>query len=143
MAINNVPDGFEPHYRKSPFTDPWEPLYSQILPDRVRIGVVLAEAHCNSRGMVHGGFIASMADNSMGLSCGEVMKAEGRAADGLVTINLTTDFMGAAKLGQWLDVDTHYVKIGGSVCFTDCFIRADGDPIARASATFKILKARR
>ena len=22
-------EGFEPHFRKSPLTDPWEPLYSQ------------------------------------------------------------------------------------------------------------------
>ena len=24
-----IPAGFEPHFRKSPFTDPWEPLYSK------------------------------------------------------------------------------------------------------------------
>ena len=26
---NEIPAGFEPHFRKSPFTDPWEPLYSR------------------------------------------------------------------------------------------------------------------
>jgi hypothetical protein len=28
-AITDIPDGFEPHFRKSPLTDPWEPLYSK------------------------------------------------------------------------------------------------------------------
>jgi hypothetical protein len=29
MTTNSIgiPEGFEPHFRKSPFTDPWEPLY--------------------------------------------------------------------------------------------------------------------
>ena len=27
------PEGFAPHFRKSPLTDPWEPLYSRVLPD--------------------------------------------------------------------------------------------------------------
>jgi len=25
----DAPDGFVPHFRKSPVTDPWEPLYSR------------------------------------------------------------------------------------------------------------------
>jgi len=24
--ITDIPEGFEPHFRKSPLTDPWEPL---------------------------------------------------------------------------------------------------------------------
>ena len=27
MTDTDIPDGFEPHFRKSPLTDPWEPLY--------------------------------------------------------------------------------------------------------------------
>jgi hypothetical protein len=26
----DAPDGFVPHFRKSPVTDPWEPLYSWL-----------------------------------------------------------------------------------------------------------------
>jgi hypothetical protein len=48
--------------------------------------------------------------------------------------------MGSARIGSWLDVDTHFVKTGGSLCFTDCLVLADGEPVARASASFKILK---
>lgn len=136
------PDGYVPHFRKSRFTDPWEPLYSRSAAREISIGLWLAEAHCNSRGLVHGGLIASLADNAMGLSCMAALQTEGAApAGGLVTISLSTDYLGSAKLGQWLATDTHFVKTGRSVCFADCLVKADGEPVARASATFKVLSA--
>ena len=46
----DLPAGFEPHFRKSPLTDPWEPIYSKRLPDRVVIGLRAREPHTNSRG---------------------------------------------------------------------------------------------
>lgn len=142
MSELTPPEGYAPHFRKSRFTDPWEPLYSRTAAREVSIGVFLAEAHCNSRGLVHGGLIASLADNAMGLSCMAALTGEGRApTGGLVTISLTTDYLGSARLGQWLATDTHFVKTGGSICFADCLVRADGEPIARASAAFKVLSA--
>ncbi|PKP80679.1 MAG: thioesterase [Alphaproteobacteria bacterium HGW-Alphaproteobacteria-18] len=142
MAELAIPDGYTPHFRKSRFTDPWEPLYSKTEARQVSIGLVLSEAHCNSRGLVHGGLIASLADNAMGLSCVAALKEEARTSPaGLVTITLNTDYLGSAKIGQWLATDTHFVKTGGSICFADCLVRADGIPVARASATFKVLSA--
>ncbi len=135
-----VPEGFERHFRRSNLTDPWEPIYSQSLDDRIRIGLVLGQAHCNSRGLVHGGLIATLADNAMGLSCFTVLKGEGREVAGLVTLTLSTDFMAAAKLGNWLEIDTDYVKTGGSVCFARAMITADGQPVAKANASFKVLR---
>lgn len=133
------PAGFEPHFRKSPLTDPWEPLYSKRLPDRVILGFYVREPHTNSRGMLHGGLIAALSDNAMGLSCVAVLTQEGRAPEGgLVTVSLATDFMGAAKFGQWVSIDTNYVKAGRSLCFAQAFIAADGEVIARADARFKV-----
>ena len=140
MSELTIPEGFAPHFRKSRFTDPWEPLFSKTEPRHVSIGLRLTEAHCNSRGLVHGGLIASLADNAMGLSCVAALSDEGRSPKGgLVTVSLSTDYLGSARLGQWLATDTHVVKTGGSLCFADCLVRADGQPIARANATFKVL----
>ncbi len=140
MSEHLVPDGFEPHFRSSRLTDPWEPIYSQKLEDRLQIGLVLAEAHCNSRGLVHGGLIATLADNAMGLSCVFALANSGRdAGKGLVTISLGTDYFGSAKPGQWLEIDPEPVKVGGSICFARALVRADGKAVAMANATFKIL----
>jgi uncharacterized protein (TIGR00369 family) len=133
------PAGFAPHFRKSRLTDPWEPLFSRVLADRVIIGLYARETHTNSRGMVHGGLIAALADNAMGLSCVQVLTGEGRKpAGGLVTVSMATDFIGAAKLGQWVEVDTQYVKAGKTLCFAQSFVTADGEVIARADARFKV-----
>jgi len=130
-----VPAGFEPHYRKSPLTDPWEPLYSRRTDDAVIIGLRIATPHTNSRGFAHGGLITALADNAMGLSCGVGLEAAG----GLVTVNLGVDFIGSAKVGQWLQVETIVVKRGRSLCFAQALVTADGEPCARANATFKVL----
>lgn len=134
------PAGFEAHFRKSPLTDPWEPIYSKRLPDKVVIGLHAREPHTNSRGLIHGGLIAALADNAMGLSCVAVLTGEGRRPEGgLVTVSLATDFVGSAKLGQWVEVDTRYVKTGRTLCFAQAFVTADGEVIARADARFKVL----
>ncbi|WP_199288161.1 hypothetical protein [Henriciella litoralis] len=36
-----------------------------------------------------------------------------------------------------------HFKTDGSLCFTAALILADGEPVSRASATFKIVKARK
>ena len=134
-----APAGFAPHFRKSRLTDPWEPLFSRVLADRVIIGLYVREPHTNSRGMLHGGLIAALADNAMGLSCVQVLTGEGRKpAGGLVTVSMATDFIGAAKLGQWVEVDTQYVKAGKTLCFAQSFVTADGEVIARSDARFKV-----
>lgn len=130
-----VPEGFAPHFRKSPVTDPWEPLYSRQHDGVLQIGLVIAAPHCNSRGMLHGGVIASLADNAMGLSCALSMTAP----SGLVTISLTVDYVGAGKAGQWLQVAPRVIRAGKSMGFVDALVTADDAVIARASATFRAL----
>ena len=36
------------------------------------MGLRLAKPHTNARGLIHGGLIASLADNAMGYSCAQV-----------------------------------------------------------------------
>ncbi len=137
--MNAPPEGFAPHFRRSPLTDPWEPLYSKRTDAAVVIGLWAGPAHVNSRGLVHGGLIAALADNAMGLSCAVRIGSEGGA---LVTVSLTLDYLGSAEQGQWLSFETEYVKTGGTLCFAQAFVRADGAECARASATFRVVAKR-
>ena len=70
MTATDIPEGFERRTRRSPLTDPWEPLYSKQTDKAVIIGLRLAKPHTNGRGLIHGGLIAALADNAMGHSCG-------------------------------------------------------------------------
>ena len=138
----DVPEGFTPHFKQSRVTDPWEPIYSRILPAAVQVGVLLREDHCNSRGFVHGGVIATLADNAMGLSYWQAAKATAATgpvrARGAVTVSLNIDYAATANLGQWLQVEPRVVRAGRSMGFVDALITADGATIARASATFRV-----
>jgi uncharacterized protein (TIGR00369 family) len=135
MTAMDVPEGFQPHFRRSPLTDPWEPLYSKRTDQAVVIGLRLAKPHTNGRGLIHGGLIAALADNAMGYSCAQRM---GGAAS-LVTIGLAVDFIGSAKMGQWLAVESDVIRTGSTICFAQSLIKADDAVIARANATFRVV----
>src|SRR5205807_5084368 len=106
MTMTDIPHGFEPQSRRSPLTDPWEPIYSRLTPDAIILGLRLATPHTNARGFVHGGLIAALADKAMGHSCGHKM----RGAYSLVTVNMSIDFISSAQIGQWLTVETDVIK---------------------------------
>jgi uncharacterized protein (TIGR00369 family) len=135
ILTGNPPAGFEPHDRKSPLTEPWEPLYSRKTGGTVILGLRAGAAHTNSRGFIHGGLIGALADNAMGLSCGRTLGHAG----GLVTVNLNVDFLASALEAQWLEFDTVFVKPGRTLCFAQAFVTADGRPCARANAVFKVV----
>ena len=131
-----IPAGFEPHFRRSPFTDPWEPLFSKKTERAVTMGLRLAKAHTNARGLIHGGLIASLADNSMGYSCAQ---ATGWTTS-FVTVTLAVDYVDSAEIGQWLAVECEVIKTGGTLCFAQSLIKADDAVIARASGTFRVVR---
>ena len=126
--------GFERHFRPSPFTAPWEPIWSKRMGDVIHMGVIAAPAHCNSRGLVHGALLTALADNAMGLSC-----AIGQGERQLVTVNLGIDFVASARQGQWVEVQPCVVRHGSSLCFASALIFADGMPCARANGTFRVV----
>jgi uncharacterized protein (TIGR00369 family) len=135
MTASEIPQGFERHFRQSPLTDPWEPLYSKRTESAVIIGLRLAKPHTNARGLIHGGLIATLADNAMGYSC--AARFEGTSS--LVTIGLTVDFIGTARVGQWLAIEPEVIKSGNTICFAQSLIKADDVVVARANATFRVV----
>ena len=132
------PEGFEPHFRQSPLTAPWEPIFSRRTAQAVQIGLHIREAHCNSRGFVHGGLISALADNAMGLSAGHLAQQTAGEQRRPVTINLAVDFTGTGKVGQWLSFEPRVLKLTRTLAFVDCVVLADGAMLARANATFRL-----
>jgi len=136
MIASDIPEGFERQTRRSPLTDPWEPIYSKRTPDAIILGLRLATPHTNARGFVHGGLIAALTDKAMGHSCGH--KMGGR--NSLVTVSMAIDFISSAQVGQWLAVESEVIRTGATLCFAQCLVTADGLRIARANGTFRVVK---
>jgi uncharacterized protein (TIGR00369 family) len=135
MTDTTIPDGFEPLFRESPMTEPWEPLYAKKTDRAVIIGLRLARPHTNGRGLIHGGLITALADNAMGYSCAQVTGW----TTSYVTISLSIDFVGSAEIGQWCSIESDVIKTGKTICFAQSLIKADGVVIARASGTFRVV----
>lgn len=93
----------------------------------------LAPAHCNSRGLAHGGVIAALADNAMGLTYAAALTD----TSGVVTLSLNVDYVAKGAVGAWLQVSPRLIRSGKLIGFVDALITADRLTIARANATFK------
>ena len=130
---DDAPAGFAPHFKTSGLTAPWEPLYSRRTADAVQIGLRAGPAHANSRGFVHGGLIAALADNAMGLSCGMQLEP----GSNLVTVGLAVDFIATARQGEWLEIRSVVLKAGTSLAFCTATVHANDRLCARANATVR------
>jgi acyl-coenzyme A thioesterase PaaI-like protein len=58
----------------------------------------------------------------------------------MVTISLAVDFIGSARVGQWLAVEPEVIKTGSTICFAQSLVKADDVVIARANATFRVVR---
>ena len=136
----SIPEGFARHPRRSPLTEPWEPIYAKITPDAFILGIRLATPHTNSRGLVHGGLIAALADNAMGLSAvRQARRTPGGEKASAVTVSLALDFIDATQVGDCLEVHPMLLKLGRTLAFMECRVVCGERLVARASATFRMV----
>jgi len=96
------------------------------------IGLRIAQKHANARGFAHGGLLVTLADIALGYQTafGQDPPA------GLITANLTADFAGAAKVGDWVEAHVDVQKLGSRLAFANAFLVVDDERIVRASAVF-------
>src|SRR5690606_35925069 len=123
---NGIPAGFEPvtvSINPQSFEGHTGPLYhrTDAAGDTAIWGFRAEPRHCNPYGMVHGGMLTTLADTMMG-------SLVFKAIDGApcATITLTTDFIGAARAGDWIEGRAELLRRGRSVCFLRSELRAEG-----------------
>ena len=139
-----MPSGYQPHTRRSPLTDPWEPLFSRPIGDapfdEIYLALEIREAHCNARGFAHGGLISALADYAMGHSA--VLQARRRAGAekaSAVTVSLSLDFIDTAQVGDCVEFQPTVLKVGRTLAFVDCRVVCGERLIARGSASFRMV----
>jgi uncharacterized protein (TIGR00369 family) len=130
----DIPREFRPLFRTSPVLDLIGPLYCRGEGVDLVIGLRVEAKHCNARGTVHGGILATLADVALGYT----MAFSSTPPANLVTANLTLDFAGTAKIGDWLEAHVDVQKRGSRLSFANCYITVDEQRIVRASAVFLV-----
>lgn len=130
----DIPENFKPLFRTSPVLELIGPLYCKGEGADLVLGLRTESKHCNARGNVHGGILATFADVALGYAVASSSTPPGNA----VTVNLTLDFAGSAKIGDWLESRVDIQKHGSRLSFANCYIVAGGQRIVRASAVFMV-----
>ncbi|HEY3074929.1 MAG TPA: PaaI family thioesterase, partial [Burkholderiales bacterium] len=95
-----VPNGFKPLERTSPVIEMIGPVYARGEGAGLVLAVRAERKHCNTRGTVHGGILATLADIALGYAC--VAASEDGQSRNFVTIDLAVEYLAATQAGDWL-----------------------------------------
>ncbi len=125
-----VPDGFE-RESVNAFADHAGPFYrsGEIL------GLRVLPDHLNTFGKAQGGLLMTMVDLAMGNA---VRSAAGGDQVSAATVSLTTDFLSGVDEGAWVTAHTRVERLGGTLAFVDCSLRADSREVVRGRAVFAV-----
>lgn len=108
------------------------PVYFVERSEELVFRVELTADHCNGAGIVHGGFLSTMADIWLGYNLARRLEHEARFA----TASLTVDYLRPATAGQWLESSIDRVKTGSLMCFASGVIMVDQQPVVAMRASF-------
>jgi acyl-coenzyme A thioesterase 13 len=123
---------FQPISDPGPFLEHVGP----VLSDGAVVAIRIAAHHLNSSGTAQGGLLATLVDFALGRAIRSSAEDDRRAA----TVSLTTDFLGAAKEGDFVEARTEVERLGGTLAFADCSLTVDGREIVRGRAVFAVLE---
>src|SRR4051812_23212657 len=126
-----LPASFRPISDPGPFLEHVGP----VMADGDVLGARVAAHHLNASGVAQGGLLATLVDFAMGRAIRASTEEDRRAA----TVSLTTDFLGAAKEGDFVRARTEIERLGGTLAFADCSLTVDDREIVRGRAVFAVL----
>jgi uncharacterized protein (TIGR00369 family) len=129
------PPGYEPLFRSSPFLDATGPWFYKPQDEGFLVGLRVADKHINAQGTAHGGLLATLADIALGYVTAMSQQPPLR----MTTTSLGLDYVGAAKLGEWLEAQVSIVKVGSRLAFANALLTANGAPVASTRASFLVV----
>jgi uncharacterized protein (TIGR00369 family) len=110
------------------------PLWMRQIDGVTQFGLEVAEIHLNRRGHLHGGMLATLADNSLAWLV--VAAVPGRP---IATIQLNVHFIGPARLGDFIEARGEVVKATRSLVFVRGRFSVGKATIGEADGIWKIL----
>jgi acyl-coenzyme A thioesterase 13 len=131
-ADTEIPEGFAPLFRTSPFLDTLGPFFYRPLERGFVVGLRVDEKHGNARDAAHGGFLLTLADIALGYTA----EASADPPLKLTTVSISADLVGHALIGDWVEAQVDIQRIGQRLVFANAFLVVRGKRITRVSAVF-------
>lgn len=133
--MSEIPEGFAPLSRTSPYTELLGPIYQKTDASKLVIGFFVEDKHCNARGLAHGGVLGTLADIAMGYAA--AFSTEPPTP--MVTASQTMDYVGKAEKGNWVEAHPEVHKVGRSMAFAGCRFYVGSRCIATSSGVFSVV----
>ena len=134
---DEVPEGFvRMEAGTSPtFVSHIGPIWIKREGDYPVIGVRAQQYHCNPFRELHGGFIAGLAD----FATAYTLMTGPEPTPTAVTLQLSTQMIASAGLGDWIEARGKLRRKGRSIAFVDVEFTCKGRIIAASDAVFRVL----
>lgn len=137
MTKPSVPEGFQPLKRLAAFMEMLGPIYIRSVDQSRVVALRIDEKHLNNAGIAHGGMLVTLADSALGINLSYHDDPPRR----MVTVNLSTDFLQPATLGDWLEAHVDIQRVGVHLAFASCNLQSGAKHVLRASGVFAILQS--
>ena len=111
--MSDIPPGYKTLAGLSPAEDHIGPFYYRKTEQGVTLGFLAAPHNCNGIGTVHGGVLMCFADYAV------TMLALSGVRENCTTISFSSDFIAAARDGDWVEAQGEVVKRTGSMTFVN------------------------
>lgn len=117
------------------FTDLVGPLWARRDSEGWAYGLLAGPQHSNVHGIVHGGMLMTLIDNALGLT---VWEATGRQP--AVTMQLNTQFIAAARPGDFIEARGEVLRVARSVVFVRGVLSVRGETVLAADGVWKVIR---
>ena len=136
MSERDPPPGFKPANFSPGFLDRGGPYWLGQADGRTIVGLRIDEGHLNYQDVAHGGVLTTFADVALSFA---LFSSEHPPLP-VATATLTVNFLGAARLGDWLEAEARIDRIGKRLGYASGAIRCGDEVVATMSGVFSILR---
>ncbi len=107
----------------------------------VRMSLAVKPHHTNPHGVMHGGVITTLMDETLGGVIASVRGMDVMRAAPHATVDMNVSFLSAVRPGDELIIEGRVLRLGRTVAFGEAEARRRGgdEPIARGRFTFVIM----
>jgi acyl-coenzyme A thioesterase PaaI-like protein len=133
-ALRSVgpPAGYAPLERRGAFWRMSGPYFERESVGRIEHAFLVREDNCNALGFLHGAMMSAFVDGLFARA------ARGRRdAPTAVTVHLSIDFLGMARVGEWVEGEAQITHAGRALVFVEGRAHVGGRDVVRASGVFR------
>lgn len=101
----------------------------------VSFGFTAQDRHCNPFGLVHGGWLSTMADLQLLM---QAAHGSGLPTSKLVTVSLSVNYLGAARAGDWVESRAAIVRQTRTLVFVEGSAFTPARPVISMNGIYQI-----